>query len=87
MEFITSIVKLNLRLQCESTVCIHICEGNNNKLQKQEMMMQQNKQMKELKEYYLNFFEPLTEYISEINSAQIDSTIYLDVVMPMCNLI
>ena len=34
MEFITSIVKLNLRLQCESTVCIHICEGNNNKLQK-----------------------------------------------------
>ena len=49
--------------------------------------MQQNKQMKELKEYCLNFFEPLTEYISEINSAQIDSTIYLDVVMPMCNLI
>ena len=42
--------------------------------------MQQNNQMKEIKEY-------LTDCISEINNTKLDNAKYIDVVMPMYNLI
>ena len=49
--------------------------------------MQQEYQMKDMKEQFLKNWAPFTDCISEINITQIDNAKYIDVVMPIYNLI
>ena len=44
-------------------------------------------QIKEIKKVILGNCAPFTDYISEINNAQVDHAKYIDIVMSMYNLI
>ena len=50
-------------------------------------MQQLDKQIKEIKEWYLKNCAPFTNCISEINNTQVDNAKDIDIVMPMYSLI
>ena len=53
----------------------------------EELMMQLDKQMEEIKVYHINNCAPFINCISEINNTQIDNAKDIDIVMPVHNLI